>query len=132
MTGRGGLGRWGPNEAVDYIVTRYKRFANGGVIYREGQPLVEFMCFKRADNSWGLPGAFRLNGEDSRTALINLIENEVLVNDKRNPEQKALVLAELKETAIQVSEASYSLDPRNTDNAWVETAVFACHDELGE
>ena len=60
MTGRGLLGRWGPNEAVDYIVTRYKRMPNGAILYREGKPLVEFLSVRRPDGMWAVPGVLQV------------------------------------------------------------------------
>ena len=56
MRGRGTLGRWGPNEAIDYIVSRFKRDENDVILYREGKPLLEFLCIKRPDGIWALPG----------------------------------------------------------------------------
>ena len=56
MRGRGTLGRWGPNEAVDYIVSRFKRGDNDTILYREGKPLLEVMVQRRDDGSWALPG----------------------------------------------------------------------------
>ena len=76
-------------------------------------------------------GAFRVKGEDPRDTLVELIKKEVLGNDKRNPKQKERILIMLRDTAKQISEATYSLDQRNTDNAWVETSAYSCHDEYG-
>ena len=56
MVLRGTLGRWGPNEAVDYIVSRFKRGDNDAILYREGKPLIEVLVQKRDDGSWALPG----------------------------------------------------------------------------
>ena len=57
MRGRGTLGCWGPNEAVDYIVSRFKRDKNDAILYREGKPLLEILVKKRPDKiTWGLPG----------------------------------------------------------------------------
>ena len=72
-----------------------------------------------------------MKGRDPRDTLVELIKTEVLVNDKRNPKQKERILVQLRDTAKQISEATYSLDERNTDNAWVETSAYSCHDEFG-
>ena len=71
-----------------------------------------------------------MKGRDPRDTLVELIKTEVLVNDKRNPKQKERILVQLRDTAKQISEATYSLDERNTDNAWVETRAYSCHDEF--
>ena len=77
-------------------------------------------------------GSFRIRGEDPRDALVKLIRNEVFVHETKSQDTKEACLLSLKQAAVQISEATYSLDERNTDNAWVETSVFSCHDELGE
>ena len=76
-------------------------------------------------------GVFRIKNEDPRVTLVDVIKKEVLVNDKRSPKQLEYILNQLRDSAVQISEATYSLDQRNTDNAWVETSAYSCHDEHG-
>ena len=78
-----------------------------------------------------LIGAFGIKSEDPLNTLVTVIRDEVLDKDKRNPKQKDFILDQLKKSARQISEATYSFDERNTDNAWVETSVYSCHDEYG-
>lgn len=57
MIGRGELGKWGVNHAVDPIVTRWKRNHDGAVIERDGKPVLEFVAIYRPhDKIWALPG----------------------------------------------------------------------------
>ena len=57
MIGRGLLGRWGPNHAVDPIVTRWKRGPDGSKVMVEGKPVLEFVAILRNDTrDWAIPG----------------------------------------------------------------------------
>ena len=63
--------------------------------------------------------------------LAKLTRNKVLGTDKRNPKHIENILNHLKDSARKISEATYSFDERNTDNAWVETSAYSFHDESG-
>ena len=59
LTGRGVLGRYGPNHAVDPIVTRWKTHPEGGIIHDKisSRPVLQFVAVQRRDtNDWALPG----------------------------------------------------------------------------
>ena len=59
LTGRGVLGRYGPNHAVDPIVTRWKTHPEGGIIHDKisSRPILQFVAVQRRDtNDWALPG----------------------------------------------------------------------------
>ena len=59
LTGRGVLGRYGPNHAVDPIVTRWKTHPEGGIIHDKisSRPVLQFVAVQRRDtNEWALPG----------------------------------------------------------------------------
>ena len=57
MKGRGLLGRWGPNHAVDPIVSRWQRDGKGEKVLMEGKPVLEFVAIKRKDTGdWAIPG----------------------------------------------------------------------------
>ena len=58
LSGRGILGRFGPNHAADPIVTRWKR-ENGEIVKceRNGRPILQFVAIQRRDtNEWAIPG----------------------------------------------------------------------------
>ncbi len=51
VSGRGCLGRWGPNHAVDPVVTRWQKNEAGERVLHEedGKPILEFVAIKRKD-----------------------------------------------------------------------------------
>lgn len=128
MRGRGILGRWGVNHAADTIVTRYRRDESTNVIMeRDGKKVLEFLCYKRPDNSWGLPGGFAHAGATSiRDTQEKTFKEKVLGVEGANKEK----LAKLFKKNIDIP-TIYSHDVRNTDNAWVETTPIHFHDDTG-
>lgn len=108
LGGRGFFYRWGPNLAVDAVVTRVN----------PSRHTLEFALVKRDDTGqWGLPGAFVRDGESPLEALERVLHDKLgLVIDPS--------------TAERVDHGPV-WDYRNTDNAWVETIVFARHLEEG-
>jgi ADP-ribose pyrophosphatase len=60
MSGRGLLGRFGPNHAADPLVTRWKRAKNGEIVLdAHGQPIMQFVAIQRRDTGeWALPGVW--------------------------------------------------------------------------
>ncbi|XP_065281719.1 ADP-ribose pyrophosphatase, mitochondrial isoform X3 [Dermacentor albipictus] len=89
LSGRGRLGRWGPNHAGDPIVTRWKRDAEGMKVINQCSqlPVLQFVAIARRDSGeWAIPGVYK----------------------------------------------GYVDDPRNTDNAWMETVAYNFHDESGD
>ena len=63
ITGRGILGKWGPNHAADLIVTRWKRNILGKrEISMSGKPILQFVAIQRTDTKeWAIPGVNELN-----------------------------------------------------------------------
>ena len=51
VSGRGVLGKWGPNHAADPVVTRWKLNELGEKVVHEtsGKPILEFVCIQRRD-----------------------------------------------------------------------------------
>ena len=57
LIGRGLLGRWGPNHALDAVVTRWKRLFSGDIEMKKGKKVMEFLAVKRKDvDEWAIPG----------------------------------------------------------------------------
>jgi hypothetical protein len=47
-----------PNDAVDCIITRFKRSGNGSIVYRSGKPLLEYLSiYREAEKIWAIPGS---------------------------------------------------------------------------
>ena len=66
ISGRGVLGKWGPNHAADPIVTRWKRDEAGEMIKNEesGKNVLEFVSIQRKDSGeWAIPGGMVDPGE---------------------------------------------------------------------
>eukprot|EP00043_Microstomoeca_roanoka_P012869 m.125275 g.125275 ORF g.125275 m.125275 type:complete len:1533 (-) comp15614_c1_seq2:98-4696(-) len=134
LTGRGLLGKWGVNQAADTVVTRWKRAADGSILERDGRKVLEFVAIQRIDNGmWAIPGGFVDNGEDIATTNGREFIEEALGIKEQNGR-----LSKEEEDAVNNLFSSgelvgriYSSDPRNTDNAWVETFCVNFHDESG-
>ena len=127
--GRGLLGKWGANHAADPIVTRYDP-------RREGT--LQMVAIRRKDtNEWAIPGGMVDAGESvSQTVMREFKEEAGNFNFEGNY-AKAQRFEELYTALFAKGEVvyrGYVDDPRNTDNAWLETVAFHfhCDKELGE
>ncbi|XP_074946472.1 ADP-ribose pyrophosphatase, mitochondrial isoform X2 [Phalacrocorax aristotelis] len=138
LTGRGLLGRWGPNHAADPVVTRWKRDRSGNKIAHPvtGKNILQFVAIKRRDcEEWAIPGGMVDPGEKISSTLKREFEEEALNSLQKSPEEKAELEKQLHKLFSQehfVVYRGYVDDPRNTDNAWIETEAVNYHDETGE
>jgi len=110
IEGRGWMGKWGPNFAVDSIVTR---------INPETKKL-EMIVIERSDfRKMAIPGGMVDAGESVLKALTRELQEETNVDMTMDG-------------AIPIF-SGYHDDPKNTDNAWIETFVAHRHldDETG-
>lgn len=134
IVGRGVLGRWGPNHAADPIVTRWKRDSNDMLEINKttNKPVLQFVAIQRRDcKEWAIPGGMVDPGELISVTLkrefmeeaMNLLENDFA---KRKEMEANMNLFFTKGTEIY---KGYVDDPRNTDNAWIETVALNFHDE---
>lgn len=124
LLGRGLLGAWGPNHAADPIVTRREPLTG----------TIQVLAIKRNDTGeWALPGGMVKPGE-SVSATVKKSFNEVgNFKDPAKQEKFDELVKVLFAKGVDVF-AGYVDDPRNTDNAWMESKVmhFHCSPELGE
>ncbi|XP_043942210.1 ADP-ribose pyrophosphatase, mitochondrial isoform X2 [Protopterus annectens] len=138
LKGRGLLGRWGPNHAADPIVTRWKRDRSGKIIIHpeSEKPILQFISIKRLDcGEWAVPGGMVDPGEKLSVTLKREFGEEALnLLQKSESEKKKLQdkLQKIFEKENFVVYKGYVDDPRNTDNAWMETVAVNYHDETGE
>ncbi|PIC46828.1 hypothetical protein B9Z55_006394 [Caenorhabditis nigoni] len=115
LAGRGLLGRWGPNHAADPIVSR---------ISDDGH--LEFVAIQRRDNNeWAIPGGMVDAGEHVSQTLQREFTEEAM-NGNIDKDSLKELWSDGKELY-----RGYVDDPRNTDNAWMETVVFNFHDSNG-
>ncbi|KAM9026486.1 ADP-ribose pyrophosphatase, mitochondrial isoform 1-T1 [Ara ararauna] len=138
LTGRGLLGRWGPNHAADPVVTRWKRDGSGNKVAHPvtGKNILQFVAIKRRDcGEWAIPGGMVDPGEKISATLKREFEEEALNSLQKSPEEKVELEKQLHKLFSQehfVVYRGYVDDPRNTDNAWMETEAVNYHDETGE
>ncbi len=109
IAGRGLLGKWGPNYAADPIVTRLNaQFGD-----------VEMLAVQRRDNGqWAIPGGMVDAGEEISRTLTRELSEETGVS--------------LDMSRGRLIYRGYVDDPRNTDNAWIETTVRHLHLDTAE
>ncbi|KAH8260598.1 hypothetical protein KR038_008250 [Drosophila bunnanda] len=130
LSGRGLLGRWGPNHAADPIVTRWKRNAEGAIVTNStsGKNIIQMVAIQRSDNKlWAIPGGMVDPGENVSVTLKREFTEEAMnFTDKANMVEKFF-----REGGVHVY-SGYVDDFRNTDNAWMETTAINFHDEDGQ
>ncbi|CAO1428906.1 unnamed protein product [Diamesa tonsa] len=129
IIGRGLLGRFGVNHAADPIVSTWKRDENAKIILADdNKPILRILFIKRGDNGeMALPGGMVDAGENVSATLKREFIEEAL-NGKVDDE---LIDGFFKESHQEVYRG-YVDDPRNTDNAWMETVAANFHDEDGK
>lgn len=125
IAGRGLLGRWGPNHAADPIVMR--RNPND-------KKKIQFVGVLRIDtNEWAIPGGMVEPGDSVSVTLIKEFAEEAAsgIEDTKTTENKSIVEEKVNEmkTIFRCLEKRDIYkgvvdDPRNTDNAWMETIAM--------
>lgn len=131
---RGLLGRWGPNHAADPIVTRWKRDQQGNIVENKGHPVAQFMAVQRRDNmEWAIPGGMVDAGEVVNEAIRREFGEETLNLLEATPAEKREIEKNINQLFAHGTEVyrGYVDDPRNTDNAWMETVAMNFHDDKG-
>ncbi|KAJ8731301.1 hypothetical protein PYW07_004465 [Mythimna separata] len=136
ISGRGILGRWGPNHAADPVVTRWKRLENGEVEKDQSsnKPILQCVVVKRRDTGdWALPGGMVDPGEKVSATAIREFQEEAMNSLELGEDQK-LALNQRFEKFFQEGDVVYKGyidDRRNTDNAWMESIAYNFHDNNG-
>ncbi|KAG7243704.1 hypothetical protein INR49_011261 [Caranx melampygus] len=100
------------------------------------RPILQFVSIKRKDcGEWAIPGGMVDPGEQISLTLQREFSEEALNSLSLSPSQKAQIHDRItklfKSPGIQVYKG-YVDDPRNTDNAWMETVAVNFHDESGD
>ncbi len=106
--GRWFLGKWGANFAADSIITREK----------DGK--LQCLLIQRKDTGeWALPGGMIDEGEEAIDSAQRELEEETGIKKE-----------EVGEEEWELIYKGYVDDPRNTDNAWMETTAYYIHGEF--
>eukprot|EP00035_Acanthoeca_spectabilis_P020283 m.432069 g.432069 ORF g.432069 m.432069 type:complete len:1177 (-) comp17385_c0_seq1:1143-4673(-) len=135
ITGRGTLGRFGPNHAADPIVSRWKRDPNGKLVRdAAGDSILEVVLVKRQDNgSWALPGGM-VDPNDTLSRTLKKEFGEEALNTLEMDEKERAHVWGLVNSFFTNGKVVYKGmvdDPRNTDCAWMETTAVLFHDDAG-
>lgn len=134
ITGRGRLGRFGPNKAADPLVTRWKRDASGKVMLdARGKKIMECVLILRKDTGeWAIPGGMVESGDSVTDTLIKEFGEEALAQLEGTAAENKAINEKVKSLFSKSGGThifqGYVDDPRNTDNAWMETTVRNFHD----
>eukprot|EP00049_Salpingoeca_infusionum_P005565 m.93692 g.93692 ORF g.93692 m.93692 type:complete len:1531 (-) comp13006_c0_seq1:106-4698(-) len=139
MCGLGVLPQWGPCLSVDLLIARWRRDSSGVILRRGSKRVAEFLAIKRRGGGWSFPGTFVRPGETAYAAAWRLMFTEVMRTTtvppvgSRDTDAGELMSVMLESVATRAAntQAVYSWDPRNTDNAWVETQCFTIFDPDG-
>ncbi|XP_072117252.1 transient receptor potential cation channel subfamily M member 2 [Mobula birostris] len=115
LTGRGSLRCFGCNLAMDPIITRFQRNLDNSVAMKGSKYVLELLVVRYPDEDWALPAGILEAGEKFPKHL-KLILNTKMMNMLQN------LLKEADEVYT-----GYVDDPRNTDNAWIETRALNFH-----
>ncbi|KAJ1121117.1 hypothetical protein NDU88_009245 [Pleurodeles waltl] len=121
LKGVGSLRWYGPNHCLHPVLTRWKRNNNGSISRKDSKKVLEVLVVKREGSErWGLPGGTLGPGEKLPSKLKEILKEEF-----------CKTFEALQERGTEVYNG-YLDDPRNTDNAWVETRAVNVHFESPE
>ncbi|XP_055334511.1 ADP-ribose pyrophosphatase, mitochondrial-like [Paramacrobiotus metropolitanus] len=136
LRGRGKLGRWGPNHAGDPIVTRWKSDKHGTTHSdsQRGKRILQFVSIQRGDSGeWAFPGGMVDPGENVEETIRREFKEECMDSEQLTEDEKSTnknLVEQFFKNGHEVYRG-YVDDPRNTDNAWIETVAVNYHDETG-
>ncbi|XP_077304778.1 transient receptor potential cation channel subfamily M member 2 [Lithobates pipiens] len=116
LRGRGSLCFFGPNHAIHPIITQWKRNKDGSVSRKKSKKMLEVLAIKyNSSEHWALLGGTLEPGDTLPRKLRKILKYRFL--DK---------FQELLNNSNEVYKG-YVDDPRNTDNAWMETTAVSLH-----
>ncbi|XP_034510616.1 transient receptor potential cation channel subfamily M member 2 isoform X5 [Ailuropoda melanoleuca] len=116
LRGRGSLGWFGPNHTLQPVITRWRRNQDGAICRKSIKKMLEVLVVKHPlSESWALPGGSREPGDMLPRKLKRVLRREFW--------------SSFQNLLVQGTEVykGYVDDPRNTDNAWIETVAISIH-----
>jgi ADP-ribose pyrophosphatase len=98
MSGRGSLGRFGPNHAADPVISTWRRNGDGSKILDEaGNPTLQFVAIMRKDTGdWAIPGGMVDPGENVSLTLKREFGEETMASMEMRPDERATLMDELE------------------------------------
>ncbi|XP_055229690.1 transient receptor potential cation channel subfamily M member 2 isoform X2 [Gorilla gorilla gorilla] len=116
LRGRGSLSCFGPNHTLYPMVTRWRRNEDGAICRKSIKKMLEVLVVKLPlSEHWALPGGSREPGETLPRKLKRILRQEHWPSFEN-----------LLKSGMEVYKG-YMDDPRNTDNAWIETVAVSVH-----
>lgn len=92
-------------------------YASDALIVVDIAGVKHMVAIKRTSGQWAMPGGFREKKaglvEDARTAAFRELREET-----------ALLFSDFEQSQAECVYEGYSADSRNTDDSWIETAVY--------
>uniref|UniRef100_A0A6J0T728 Transient receptor potential cation channel subfamily M member 2 isoform X2 n=2 Tax=Pogona vitticeps TaxID=103695 RepID=A0A6J0T728_9SAUR len=118
LRGQGILRFFGPNHALHPVVTRWRRNVDGSICRKSVKKILEALVVKFPfSDHWALPGGSLEPGEALPQKLKRILRREFWPQFQKLLNQGTEVYK------------GYVDDPRNTDNAWIETVAINVHFE---
>ncbi|XP_069495749.1 transient receptor potential cation channel subfamily M member 2-like [Ambystoma mexicanum] len=121
IRGIGSLRCYGPNHSLHPVLTRWRRNINGSISRKNSKKMLEILAVKPVTSEhWALPGGTLAPGEKLPSKLKEILKEEFW--------------HQFEAMQVQGTEVyrGYLDDPRNTDNAWIETLAINVHLESAE
>ncbi|XP_058379213.1 transient receptor potential cation channel subfamily M member 2 isoform X1 [Diceros bicornis minor] len=116
LRGRGALRYFGPNHSLQPVVTRWRRNQDGAICRKSIKKMLEVLVMKLPiSEHWALPGGSQEPGEMLPRKLKQVLQREFWSS-----------FQSLLTQGVEVYKG-YVDDPRNTDNAWIETVAVSVH-----
>ncbi|XP_004696953.1 transient receptor potential cation channel subfamily M member 2 [Echinops telfairi] len=116
LRGRGSLSYFGPNHALHPVVTRWQRKEDGTICRKSIKKVLEVLVVQQSPSEYcALPGGSREPGETLPRKLKRILRPEFWPSFESLLKQGGEVYK------------GYMDDPRNTDNAWIETVAISIH-----
>jgi len=118
VRGLGVLGKWGPNYACHFVITRPTFDSDDTPMERGGKRMQTVLLEKRVDGRWLLPGQFQPGGSIVPQLRLTFGLDEESMHDSEELQETEQILLDAPESTELIECAGD--DDRDTDNAWVQ------------
>ncbi|XP_053568855.1 transient receptor potential cation channel subfamily M member 2 [Bombina bombina] len=116
LKGRGSLCWLGPNHAMHLIISQWRRNRDGSIGRKKSKKMLEILAIKSTSSElWALPGGSLEPGETLPLKIRRILRPTFIEKFHQMLKRSSEVYK------------GYVDDPRNTDNAWIETTALSLH-----